>query len=275
MKARTAALACLLLAGAAPAQEGPLPDGLAGQDQAAPAAEIVSVQPNRPSAGDMVKVLVRPRGGTMLQDLALVLDGKEVRSARNVEGDKAALTFQLPEDASGVLSLRARVGLVQSAPVELFVASVQTPWARMPGGSLGMLGAALVVLFAVSGVISMYGSKTRKAKAAEAEARKALEETRTKTVELEKKLVEVQAQALPNAPAPAPGYAAAEHRALTPAAGVPQVFPEGEVPDPPDDLIRALAAGECVLYAGAGLSAQAGYPTWPKVLAQLLEQMVG
>lgn len=30
-----------------------------------------------------------------------------------------------------------------------------------------------------------------------------------------------------------------------------------------------------MLYAGAGLGAQAGYPTWPMVLAKLLERVVG
>lgn len=39
----------------------------------------------------------------------------------------------------------------------------------------------------------------------------------------------------------------------------------------PPDLIDACVAGECVLYAGAGLSAQAGLPTWKDLVLGLLE----
>ncbi|MGY4366690.1 hypothetical protein ACVW1A_002755 [Bradyrhizobium sp. LB1.3] len=38
----------------------------------------------------------------------------------------------------------------------------------------------------------------------------------------------------------------------------------------PVGLIDAIASGECVLYAGAGLGAQAGLPTWPELLRGLL-----
>src|SRR5262245_17365082 len=40
---------------------------------------------------------------------------------------------------------------------------------------------------------------------------------------------------------------------------------------PPDDLIEACARGDCVLFAGAGLSAQAGFPTWVQFVPSLLE----
>jgi hypothetical protein len=40
---------------------------------------------------------------------------------------------------------------------------------------------------------------------------------------------------------------------------------------PPDDLIRACQDGECVLYAGAGLSAQAGLPTWSLFIRGLID----
>src|SRR5207244_8365938 len=43
------------------------------------------------------------------------------------------------------------------------------------------------------------------------------------------------------------------------------------VPEPPDGLIQACLAGDCVLYAGAGLSAQAGYPTWQPFVEDLLK----
>lgn len=42
------------------------------------------------------------------------------------------------------------------------------------------------------------------------------------------------------------------------------------LPDPPQGLIDACAKGDCVLYAGAGLSAQAGYPTWQPFVEHLL-----
>jgi predicted ATPase len=42
-------------------------------------------------------------------------------------------------------------------------------------------------------------------------------------------------------------------------------------PEPLEDLVQACVAGECVLYVGAGLSAQAGFPTWRPLVQDLLE----
>jgi hypothetical protein len=47
--------------------------------------------------------------------------------------------------------------------------------------------------------------------------------------------------------------------------------PQLPPPEPPPGLVKACLDGECVLYAGAGLSAQAGYPTWQPFVAGLLE----
>jgi len=41
-------------------------------------------------------------------------------------------------------------------------------------------------------------------------------------------------------------------------------------PTPPLELLDACVAGECVLYAGAGLSAQAGFPTWQPFIRELV-----
>jgi predicted ATP-binding protein involved in virulence len=43
------------------------------------------------------------------------------------------------------------------------------------------------------------------------------------------------------------------------------------LPSPPDDLISSLAKGECVLYSGAGLSANLGLPTWSLFISGLLK----
>ena len=43
------------------------------------------------------------------------------------------------------------------------------------------------------------------------------------------------------------------------------------LPDPPAGLITACRDGDCVLYSGAGLSAQAGYPTWQPFVEDLLK----
>jgi len=37
-------------------------------------------------------------------------------------------------------------------------------------------------------------------------------------------------------------------------------------PDPPPELVSVCASGSCVLFAGSGLGAQAGFPTWREVL---------
>lgn len=50
------------------------------------------------------------------------------------------------------------------------------------------------------------------------------------------------------------------------------VTEELRLPDElPPSLVAACAAGECVLYAGAGLSAQSGLPTWKVFVLGLLE----
>jgi WD40 repeat protein/energy-coupling factor transporter ATP-binding protein EcfA2 len=50
--------------------------------------------------------------------------------------------------------------------------------------------------------------------------------------------------------------------------GRPVQFPP---PAPPPELINALLGGECVLYVGAGLAAQAGLPTWNEFVQNLVE----
>ena len=52
-------------------------------------------------------------------------------------------------------------------------------------------------------------------------------------------------------------------------------MPEGDldVPDPPEDLIDACASGRCVLFAGSGVSAQAGLPTWTQFLHQFVSEL--
>lgn len=42
-------------------------------------------------------------------------------------------------------------------------------------------------------------------------------------------------------------------------------------PKPPDSLIADCVSGECVLFAGAGLSARAGFPTWLPLVGDLLD----
>jgi len=46
------------------------------------------------------------------------------------------------------------------------------------------------------------------------------------------------------------------------------------LPDPPQGLVAACVQGDCVLYAGAGLSAQAGYPTWQPFVERLLQRAI-
>lgn len=43
-------------------------------------------------------------------------------------------------------------------------------------------------------------------------------------------------------------------------------------PNPPTDLRRAIAAGECVLFAGAGLAAQAGLPSSSQLLESVIDR---
>jgi predicted ATPase len=50
-----------------------------------------------------------------------------------------------------------------------------------------------------------------------------------------------------------------------------QIVPEKpSLPLPPSELVEACVVGECVLYAGPGLSAQAGFPTWKPFVLDLL-----
>jgi energy-coupling factor transporter ATP-binding protein EcfA2 len=47
---------------------------------------------------------------------------------------------------------------------------------------------------------------------------------------------------------------------------------EGAIPDIPSDLVSALASQNCILFAGGGISAQAGLPTWGLGLRQILDR---
>jgi putative AbiEii toxin of type IV toxin-antitoxin system/SIR2-like protein len=42
-------------------------------------------------------------------------------------------------------------------------------------------------------------------------------------------------------------------------------------PTVPEDLVNAVAAGDCVLFAGAGVGASAGRPTWPELVRLLID----
>jgi energy-coupling factor transporter ATP-binding protein EcfA2 len=42
-------------------------------------------------------------------------------------------------------------------------------------------------------------------------------------------------------------------------------------PDIPESLVEACVEGDCLLFAGAGLSAQAGLPTWEELVGQVIE----
>ncbi len=55
----------------------------------------------------------------------------------------------------------------------------------------------------------------------------------------------------------------------------PSVVGELRLPeDPPADLVEVCASGECVLYAGAGLSARSGLPVWKEFVHGLLDWAV-
>lgn len=51
----------------------------------------------------------------------------------------------------------------------------------------------------------------------------------------------------------------------------PDTLVNRELPEPPEDLISAIKSGNCVLFAGAGLSAQAGFPTWRRLVSNTLD----
>jgi hypothetical protein len=57
---------------------------------------------------------------------------------------------------------------------------------------------------------------------------------------------------------------------VEPAVEVPDAIKIGDIPELPEALIQACAEGDCVLYAGSGLSASTGLPTWRPFLEQLL-----
>jgi len=49
--------------------------------------------------------------------------------------------------------------------------------------------------------------------------------------------------------------------------------PASTVPEPSEELVKDCAEGKCILFAGGGLSAQAGLPTWPQGLAKILDEL--
>jgi energy-coupling factor transporter ATP-binding protein EcfA2 len=53
---------------------------------------------------------------------------------------------------------------------------------------------------------------------------------------------------------------------------IPRSVPSSPVPDVPEGLIEAINRGECTLFWGGGLSAQAGYLTWREALSEMIER---
>jgi len=44
-----------------------------------------------------------------------------------------------------------------------------------------------------------------------------------------------------------------------------------QVPGVDEAIVSALRSGECTLFAGSGVSAQAGLPVWPQTLSKLID----
>jgi hypothetical protein len=77
-----------------------------------------------------------------------------------------------------------------------------------------------------------------------------------------------EAPAVPAAPDPSPREPQAAEEEP---AEVHTVFVPTPPPEVPKDLVRDLAADECAVYVGAGLSASSGFPTWITFVSELLE----
>jgi len=238
------------------------------QSDQAPASppRIERIEPQEAAPGDAVTVIVEVPTEKDRVNVQLLVDGHPVHTvAHDNTTEHVRVSFRVPELFDGSYDVKAQAGSTQSNPTPLQVReAVKAMRWTMYAGVPAVLAAAVLFLL---------WRNSRKTAARERETRKALEENRTKTQELEKKLIEVQS--FPPPPRPPSPAGSSSDRALTPAAGIPQVFPEGVIPAVPEELVHAIAANECVLYAGAGLGAQAGYPTWPQVLARLLESVVG
>jgi hypothetical protein len=74
----------------------------------------------------------------------------------------------------------------------------------------------------------------------------------------------------PPPPVPAAARRPAEPAPTSVAQKPPPDFPR--IPEIPDELVAACATGDGVLYAGLGVSASAGFPTWQQILATIVER---
>jgi hypothetical protein len=52
----------------------------------------------------------------------------------------------------------------------------------------------------------------------------------------------------------------------------PTAMPTLMIPQVPNELVNSISRGNCTLFWGGGLSAQAGYPTWREGLAEMIER---
>jgi energy-coupling factor transporter ATP-binding protein EcfA2 len=68
-----------------------------------------------------------------------------------------------------------------------------------------------------------------------------------------------------------PSAAGTDPSSSTQAPAADPPLPSRPLPPIPDSLIEAVAQGECVLYWGGGISAQADYPTWREGLAAIIQ----
>ncbi|MER9491577.1 AAA family ATPase [Mesorhizobium sp. M0320] len=52
-----------------------------------------------------------------------------------------------------------------------------------------------------------------------------------------------------------------------------ETTPVSVIPEVPKELLAAISGGACALFWGAGLSAQAGYPSWREGISELIDQL--
>jgi hypothetical protein len=158
------------------------------------------------------------------------------------------------------LQISARQG-TRFLPLSTFDIQVERPWWDLSGWSissslLSLLGILSALLLAVR--LQLRSKKEKKEQKEQQERFERLEREKQEAVQaLERQRLQIELD--------------------RPGVSTPQTTNDAEAeapftPDVPDDLIAACVSETCVLFTGAGLPVQAGYPTTSEILGNLLQR---
>jgi energy-coupling factor transporter ATP-binding protein EcfA2 len=231
-------------------------------------ATIKSVEPNSADPGAVVAITIETSSGNPIVptlNLTKVYFGDQLGEVTGAS--KNLVQARVPKfESGGVKNIQIGGDVVTSAPWRTFQVTLPAQPTQIPNWLL-ITFSALIVSCLIGGILLV----RHRALEREARLREELDRVRYSFDR------HVTTQPAPSPPGDAIQHSSSEQPSTNTSSAMSdhadQPARQSVVPQVPADLIQACSSGNCVLFAGSGLSAQAGLPTWTEILARFLKEL--